>query len=487
MKNILRLAFYSVIASFFLLSINVKAEEKELLSVQQSPGAEELKLGNDAYARKDYKAAFDYYIISESKGNATATANIGLLYEFGYYVTKNTDIALNYYDKGIAKGVKFAMTRKGILLAGKNTAADDIAAFNLFVAAGEESNDALNWLGYMYETGRGTEADFNKALEYYKKSSEKFGNTYAKEKLESLPKNISSGSAHLTVGDNYKKSNNLKKAMEWYQLSYNKGNAEGAYEVGKMYLNEPLRDTVNAILWLEKSAVKDLTKAYVDLAIVYFKKKNYTEAFNYRYKAAMKGDLNSINNVGYLYHNGMGVSQNYNEAFKWYKQAADKGLAMGMFNVGVMNQYGEGTPKNLQEAKLWYEKALAAGYEKAKDQLVKLEELIKNETKQTSVTTNSTTTSGGTPKGNSDKYINDINRKGIELYDQGKYLEALPLLLESAGKGDAESYFRLGSMYDFGYGVERDYDKCIYYYEEAERLGHNEASEMLDEIYFWGW
>lgn len=487
MKNLHYPILLFLFFSFLFPIFDVKSNITETYAIQQTPGADELKLGNDAYARKDYKAAFDYYIISESKGNIMATANIGLLYEMGFYVSKNMDIAVNYYDKAIAQGNKFAMVRKGIILAGRKNTTDDIAAFKLFVEAGESSGDAINWLGYMYETGRGTEADFTKALELYKKAFDKYANTYAKEKLESLPKNITSGKAHLVVGDNLKFKGDIEKAKQWYLMAYEKGNADGAYEIGKIYFNKEATDTNKAIPWLEKAAVINNKNAQIDLAIIHFKRKNYTEAFNYRYKAAMNGDLNSINNVGYMYHNGLGVPKNYFEAYKWYKQAADKGFAMGMFNVGVMHHYGEGTTKNLEEAKMWYEKALAAGYDKAKNQLAKLEELIQSELKQTTSTTNASSASGGTPNNKIDRFVNDVNRKGVELYNQGKYLEALPHLLESAGKGDAESYFRLGTMYDFGYGVVRNHDKCIFYYEEAEKLGHDEASEMLDEIYFWGW
>jgi TPR repeat protein len=52
---------------------------------------------------------------------------------------------------------------------------------------------------------------------------------------------------------------------------------------------------------------------------------DYSKAFDWYRKAAVKGDLKAENNIAHLYKAGLGVQQDYSEALKWYQKAADQG------------------------------------------------------------------------------------------------------------------------------------------------------------------
>lgn len=444
-------------------------------------GAEELRLGNEAHKIKDYKTAYDFFLKSAEKGNMSGIANLGLMHEFGQHVEKDLNKAIDYYSKAVEMGSKFAMHRKAFVMANNFKYRNDKESFDLFMKAQDVNIEAQSWLGYLYEQGRGVDFSYEKAMEWYKKAADA-GNDYSKKKLESLPKEIASGIAYNTAAFNTKGL----KSIKLYELAYAKGNSFAPYKIGQIYLKgegEVAIDTIKGIEWTKKASEMDYLEGHITLALIYYKQKKYTEAFEYRMKAAKTGHASSMNSIGYMYHIGQGVEKNHNEAFKWYAASADKGFGMAMHNVAVMYTYGEGTPKNLLAAKSWHEKAISAGYKDSEEKLKEVEKLL-----NPSTTTTSTTTTIKEPvKPLPDNTINNVNREGILLFNQSKYIEALPHLEKAANSGDAEALYRLGRMYDFGYGVKANEDMAIKYYEEAEKLGHKGATEMLDEIYYWGW
>ena len=64
---------------------------------------------------------------------------------------------------------------------------------------------------------------------------------------------------------------------------------------------------------------------------------------------------------GYLYGQGLGVTQDYQVAKQWYEKAAAAEDAGAMDSLGVLYENGYGVPQSYQKAKEWYEKAAAAG------------------------------------------------------------------------------------------------------------------------------
>jgi len=68
-----------------------------------------------------------------------------------------------------------------------------------------------------------------------------------------------------------------------------------------------------------------------------------------------------MNNLGYAYANGEGVTKNLEEALKWYRMAAEKGNTSAMYNLGDAYLKGEGVTKNLEEAVKWYRMAADKG------------------------------------------------------------------------------------------------------------------------------
>ena len=77
-----------------------------------------------------------------------------------------------------------------------------------------------------------------------------------------------------------------------------------------------------------------------------YENSNYKQAAKWYLKAAEQGHLSAQHNLGYLYDNGVGVTQNYELALKWYKKAAEQGHASSQANLGLMYDNGSGTPRD---------------------------------------------------------------------------------------------------------------------------------------------
>jgi TPR repeat protein len=75
---------------------------------------------------------------------------------------------------------------------------------------------------------------------------------------------------------------------------------------------------------------------------------------------ADEGCPRAQNNLGFLYHEGKGVSQNYNEAVKWFLKASEKGIAET--ELGFMYLIGRGVPEDAKEAAKWFTKAANNGH-----------------------------------------------------------------------------------------------------------------------------
>ena len=123
----------------------------------------------------------------------------------------------------------------------------------------------------------------------------------------------------------------------------------------------------------------------------YFDKKDYKQAVEWYQKAANQGDAKAQCYLGWMYHNGRGVTQNYNKAMEWYQKAANQGDATAQCNIGVLYDYGYGVPKDHNKALEWYQKAADQGQPNAKDILAKLQKKAAEEKNALAQTTNVST------------------------------------------------------------------------------------------------
>ncbi|MFQ5973978.1 MAG: tetratricopeptide repeat protein, partial [Alphaproteobacteria bacterium] len=75
---------------------------------------------------------------------------------------------------------------------------------------------------------------------------------------------------------------------------------------------------------------------------------------------------------------------------------------------------------------------------------------------------------------------------GMAAYERGDYAAAMGAWRPLADAGDAEAQYRVGTLYQYGYGVQRDYAEAVSWYETASAGGHREAQFSLGWLYLHG-
>lgn len=89
-------------------------------------------------------------------------------------------------------------------------------------------------------------------------------------------------------------------------------------------------------------------------------------------KAAKLGDAASQRDLGWCYHEGVGVPLDYAAAVRWYKVAARQGDTKAQYNLGLSHLDDDGVAVSMRWARHWLEKAAQQGHRKAKARLKRL-------------------------------------------------------------------------------------------------------------------
>ena len=69
---------------------------------------------------------------------------------------------------------------------------------------------------------------------------------------------------------------------------------------------------------------------------------------------ADRGDATPQFQLGWLYQEGLGVTQDYKTAIDWYTKAAEQGYAYAQSALARMYEKGQGVSKDFSHAYLWF-------------------------------------------------------------------------------------------------------------------------------------
>lgn len=178
-------------------------------------------------------------------------------------------------------------------------------------------------------------------------------------------------------------------------------------------------------------------------------RRDYPEARRWYERAAAKGDLWAINNLGVMRHQGLIRdhiwSSPASEALPFYRKAAEGGFPMAQYNLAYCFYEGRGTSKDYRAAERWFLKSAEGGYSEA---MVQLSYMYS--------------------KG--DGVARD-SKRGFEWAQQ------------AAKAGSADGYYNLAWSYDLGDGTPKNRELAIRYYEEAARLGDSGSMHNLGLMY----
>ena len=87
------------------------------------------------------------------------------------------------------------------------------------------------------------------------------------------------------------------------------------------------------------------------------KREHYATALRSWLPLAEAGDPEAQANVGYMYEEGLGVSQQFDVAVGWYEKAAASGSMQANHNLGMIFAEGRGTPQSWVRALRYFEEA----------------------------------------------------------------------------------------------------------------------------------
>ena len=420
--------------SRFLIRLNTPSQAKDLLIRSANQGFSEAQCilgklyleGLNGF-EKDPSKALTFIEKAAVRGHARANYELALLYEVGDIVPQDLPRAFSLLQEAAAQNNSKAQIQLAEIYSGDSKfdykmKKDLTKAVEYYTKASEDDEDAYCELGWCFETGKGVEPDFNKAVELYRKGA-------ALEEINCL----------FALANCYAEGNGVVKdrdqAIKYYELGLEQGNdAFTHYQIGKL-LFQPIAcntdykthaDNIRAVKHFKSASLFEDSSttalAQSMLADCYYRKigvyqdgeraillkmnairmyaneddqktlgeylaeipeqpRNLADSIElYRAKAKNK-DGYSIELMGFCYHYGLGVERNIQEAIVHYKSCIEDGHfyvlwdLLDLYNSLALNEIesDEDFEFDVDEA-LEYFKTLSKGIEQVPNSM-RLDEL----------------------------------------------------------------------------------------------------------------
>ena len=173
---------------------------------------------------EDYEEAVAWYREGAILYSDWAMFNLGIMYNNGLGVAKNTEEALewflNAYDQQEDAAGDAADEIGGIYAISRQ---DDKETVEWYRRGAELGSDlAMFDLGWMYDNGKGLEEDKDEAMEYYRKAYDRRGKA--------------AGRAACNIGNLYEETyRDDENALKWYRRGAELGSDWAMYSLGEMY------------------------------------------------------------------------------------------------------------------------------------------------------------------------------------------------------------------------------------------------------------
>jgi len=216
-------------------------------------------------------------------------------------------------------------------------------------------------------------------------------------------------------------------------------------------LNKDILSVEKIIKDCEEKEAQQHALSDVELALLgdYYRffNMNYIKAFHYYQQAAEKGNLDAINNMGWMYASATGVNENFKQAKECFERAAKAGHAGGLNNLGAMYHHGLGneTPE-FEKAKTYYLQAAAQGHASALYNLGNM-------------------------------YFEGLGCPEIDFKQAKFYFE------QATEQGSINALFNLAVIYHQGHGLEPDYGRAAEYYRQIYIMNDHSARDYLETLF----
>ena len=409
--------------------------------------------GKDAKLN-DFKKAEQLLLSESQRGNVLAVYDLGKLYSTDKLGEKNEEMSIAKYTRAL----------QGFLQIEPNS---------------KELKPYVQYrIGKMYCYGSGTEQNYQKAFEWFKRSA-KQKNKFAQFSLANL----------YYYGNGVEKD--LSQAFLWYQRATSQGQPYAAYSIAQMYRYGEYVTKDN-----------DTAQRYYQQALSGFLKIESDDM----------ADDDLFYKLGQMFKLGLGTDSDVTKAIEYFRRSAEMNNKNGLFEYGKALLIGEHIPQNADSAVKLLEKAVKLKNSNAK-RFFALEHIsgehLEQDIEKGIALLTECADSGDViacyrlgkiylqseimPQNldKAEKYLllaedNEYTQYALaKLYlQEEKYdiLKAVDCFEKSADKNVWSSY-QLGRLYLFGAeGLEKDKEKSMEWLTKSANDGNEYAQNMLNNM-----
>lgn len=378
------------------------------------------------HVKKNYSQAYEWWKKASLKSNVSAIANLGICYQLGRGVERDSVDAIRLYEKSIKEGNSRLLSQRT-----KN--------------ASKSAFDAM-LVGNCYEYGVGVKKNYDKAAGFYAQAA----------LMGSVEGMRQAGLCYLNAKDN-------AKALSYFEKGAAKEDLSSEYWAGKMLLgkmNVPTNKQ-QAVVYLLKAAEGGMAAAQIEIGTLYAKgngvTKNLTQAAEWYRKSAFQGSPKGMWNYG----NILKDAKDYDQALFWMSEAATQGYQRAFKNmVAKLDSVGSDPFLNYVRGMRYY---LVDG--KMKDANVQFKKVEKAKIEEGNIMRSVILASKRNEKPNANKAAKE---------------------LEKFASTNSEASFYLATLYETGNGVAQNMARAIELYHKASDMDYGKAQCYLADIYYEG-
>ncbi|PLT21465.1 hypothetical protein CXF62_10040 [Psychrobacter sp. MES7-P7E] len=181
------------------------------------------------------------------------------------------------------------------------------------------------------------------------------------------------------------------------------------------------------------------------LGTYYYQVQRYELSRNWLERAANQGHAGAMNQLAWIYREGLGVNEDLDYAVVWHRYSAEANYPRAMTNLAYLYSIGKGVEKDLETSARWYKRAAELN---SASGIYAVAVYYLNGT-------------GGMPKNEQ---------------------EGVRLLMESAKLGHKRAMYAIGLRYEYGNGLEQNIDQAMDWYSESAKLGEPDAVAAMNRL-----
>ncbi|KAJ3193993.1 hypothetical protein HK101_003702 [Irineochytrium annulatum] len=324
----------------------------------------------DLLSSHDVVSAAGWYERAADAGHATAMTSLAVLYFKGYGSQPRDPVkAVSLLERAAGLNDASALNELAdCLRTGRGVGKDERRAVELYRrAAAMGLASAMNNLGACHEFGvGGCSVDPAAAFGWYRKASD-------------LGLAVGSYSLALCLEHGTGVERDPAAALRLYNRAAEGGHSGAMFRVGQCYERGSLGcnvDLEQSVEWYQKAAEQKDPDAACAMAFMYATGKgvvkDLSKAKDHYLRAAEKGNRVAENALGWFYENGLGgLRKDPDMAVGFYKRAAEKGEVNALFNLGECAWKGLGSKRDKAKAAEYWQRASEAGHMQATEALKK--------------------------------------------------------------------------------------------------------------------